>query len=83
MNQLGQPYSHRCQFSLLGKAQQDRESWTVFACGPGVTEQQDTPVLLPCFTSAFETGGKGRGEHVERSQGSAIMRHEKCSSALA
>lgn len=74
MGQLGEPSPHRCQFSLLGKAQPEGESWVVLACGSDITEQQGASILLPCFASAFETRGKGRGEHVEHSQGSTITR---------
>lgn len=50
---------------------QDGESWIVFPCCLDATEQQDTPVLLPRFASAFKIQSKCGGKHMKCLTGQA------------
>lgn len=58
MHQLGEPSPHRCWFSWEKPSQMEKAGLYLLVAQTQI-QQQDTPVSLPCFASAFETGGKG------------------------
>lgn len=46
--------------------QQKGQNWILVSCCPDATYQQDTPVLVPHFTSPFKTCSKSRGNHIHK-----------------